>query len=394
MTEDMPVSGLFGPGFQLDPHPRLAAARAAGPLIRIEHPFLGTECWLALTYPAVRTVLADDRLVKPAEPGEPPSLNSSPPAHTRLRRLIQQAFTQRQVRALGPRIQALVDEMLDPLLARGSGDLVSELTNPLPIAVTCELVGVPRSDWAEVNRRTTGFAGGESADLIAEAFQMTWDYAVEFIAAKRACPGEDLTSALIAARDGSDRLSEDELIRLLMTLLVNGYLSSIKALANSVHALLDHPDQLALVAARPDLIDSAIEELLRFESPVTAVTWTAATDVVIEGVPVRADELVVTSFQAANRDPDYFTDPDRLDICRNPNPHLAFSHGIHHCLGKSLAQLEMRIVLETLLRRCPGLRLNGQARRQETRVVRGFESIPVALDSESVGSVATRKVGV
>ncbi|MEU7146144.1 cytochrome P450 [Nocardia sp. NPDC046473] len=389
MTVTTLGQGLYGPGFQLDPHPALATARVKSPLIRIRHPLLDVECWLALRYSAVRALLADNRIVKPVEPGEPSSLNSSPPEHTRLRGLVQLAFTRHRVKALTPRIRALTNELLDPILARGEGELVQELTNPLPMRVNCEMLGLPRSEWDEVTRCTKGFVDGEDTDRIREAFQLTNDYVVDLVAGNHARSGDDLISALIDAREGTDRLSEDELVRMLMSLLVNGYVSTALALANAVHSLTTHPDQWALLRSRPELIDSAVDELLRFEPPVSAVTWTAAESLVVEGIPIQAGDLVITSFQAANRDPDRFTQPDRLDVTRSPNPHVTFSHGIHRCLGASLARLETTIVLETLVNRCPDLHLAGPARRHDAQIVRGLAALPITTH-QGTGRAAGR----
>ncbi|MET8155777.1 cytochrome P450 [Sphaerisporangium sp. NPDC005289] len=370
----------YAPGFQADPYPVLARLRESDAVASIPHPFLpDVPAWLVLRHAAVRALVTEGKVVKPVEEGEPPSLNSAPPDHTRLRALVQQGFSTGRIEGMRARVQRVADDLVDGFAARGEADLIAELTGPLPVAVTAEMLGVPEDEHGEVRRRTAGFLYGESPEGRDRSFAESWEYLTELVAAKRARPGADMTSALIAARDGQDRLSEDELLRMLLTLLVNGFATTIWFLASAVHALLAAPSQLDLLRARPDLLPGAVEEALRYEPVVSGVTWVAERDLIVDGVPIGQGDLLITSFQSANRDPRVFADPDRFDITRSPNPHLGFSHGIHRCLGAPLARLETRIVLATVLRRLPGLRLAGEPRWQPNKVVRGLEALPVTF---------------
>ncbi|WP_248964093.1 cytochrome P450 family protein [Sphaerisporangium perillae] len=369
----------YAPGFQADPYPVLARLRETDGVVPIPHPFLDVSTWLVLRYAAVRSLVTNGRVVKPVEEGEPPSLNSAPPDHTRLRRLVQQGFSTGRIEGMRSRVQRIADDLVDGFAGRGEADLIAELTGPLPVIVTAEMLGVPAGEHDEVRRRTAGFLHGESAEGRDESFKLSWEYLVDLVAAKRARPGPDMTSALIAARDDEDRLSEDELVRMLLTLLVNGFATTIWFIASAVHALLADPGQQELLRRRPDLLPGAVEETLRCEPVVSGVTWVADEDLVVDGVRIPRGDLLITSFQSANRDPRVFADPDRFDISRSPNPHLGFSHGIHRCLGAPLARMETRIVLATLLRRLPGLALAREPRWQPNKVVRGLEELPVTF---------------
>ncbi|HEY6423142.1 MAG TPA: cytochrome P450 [Pseudonocardiaceae bacterium] len=357
-------------------HARYAELAAAGPVHRIELP-TGEPAWLITGYDEAHQALHDPRLVKSpavATVGAgmlPPEifaavtqhmLNRNPPDHTRLRRLVTAAFTRRRIEQLAPRIQQITDELLDAIAGSDATrvDLIDSFAYPLPLTVICELLGVPtqRRDefggWSTIV--VTGVLAGRDA-LVAASTAMV-GYLRELVDTKRATPADDLLSALVTARDGQDRLSEDELTSMVFLLLVAGHETTVNLIGNGVRALLTHPEQLALLRAQPHRLPEAIEELLRFDGPLQVATFRRTTEPVhLAGITIPAGETVIPGLLAANRDPTCTTQPDTLDTTRTATPHLAFGHGIHHCLGAPLARLEGRIALGTLLTRFPHLRL-------------------------------------
>lgn len=382
------------------------ALTAAGPVHRVRFPS-GTEGWLVTGYDAARWVLSDPRFIK-GGPGNGPYqdrlpahvvaatdhhlLNFDPPDHTRLRRLLTAAFTRRRSEQLAPRIQELTDSLLDGLERRlaegGPVDLIAEFAYPLPIAVICELLGIPESDrgdfraWTAplVNMTMYGF------EVYAQAATAMVDYVHELLAHKRAEPGDDLLSALIAVRDEGDRLSEDELTSTVFLLLLAGHETTVNLIANGVRALLMHPDQLAALRAAPERTAAAVEELLRYDGPLQAALPTmTAEPAQIEGVQVAAGEVVVVSLLAANRDPKRLPGADQLDLTRPETPHLAFGHGIHRCVGAPLAQVEGRIALGSLIRRFDRLELAVPATnlvRAPGLLMNALITLPVQLSSD------------
>ncbi len=362
-----------------DPYPGLARLRERGPAVRVQTSFMG-EVWLVSRYELARELLADPRFSRRrADDGEVAAVDSDPPDHTRIRKLVGKAFTHHRIQRLRPWVQNLVDGMLDELAASaGPVDLLDRLAYPLPIAVICEMLGAPESDRADVRERTEKILAGEVAENREEVYSRTKAYITRLIATKRANPGDDLTSALIAAREGGSRFTEPELVELGIALIAAGYATTTNLIGNGIHALLTNPDQLDLLRRQPALIDSAVEEFLRYESSFSAAGQIAKEDVEIEDLVIRQGDVVLISFCGANRDPLRFPDPDRLDITRGPNPHLAFSHGIHHCLGAPLARMEARIAIGTLVRRFPRVRLSGATRWREN-IMRGLHELPVVL---------------
>lgn len=290
-------------------------------------------------------------------------LDSDPPRHTRLRRLVARAFTARRVESLRPRVQQITDELLDAMAARPDrrADLIAAFAAPLPMTVICELLGVPGLD----RQRFRSWSGeivaplnGVGADP--RAVEEMTAYLLELVAAKAEDPGEDLLSALIRTRDeDGGRLSPDELIGMAFLLLVAGHETTVNLIGNGVRALLAHPDQLAALRADPDaLIDGAVEEMLRYDGPVQHATYRfAATDLELGGVSIEAGSSVLVALAAADRDPARFAHPgpDVFDIRRTGPGHLAFGHGIHFCLGAPLARMEARIAVRALLDRFPDL---------------------------------------
>ncbi|MGH3777116.1 MAG: cytochrome P450 family protein [Pseudonocardiaceae bacterium] len=381
-------------------HGTYAEFAATGPVHRIVLP-TGEPAWLITGYDEARKALHDPRLVKSeatmANIGRdllPPEvframshhmLNSKAPDHTRLRRLVTAAFTRRRVEQLAPRIQQITDELLDAMATAKQVDLIDSFAYPLPLTVICELLGVPTDRRAEFRDWTSIMVTGVLAgpDVFAAAATAMVSYLHELIDAKRAALADDLLSALVAVRDGEDRLTEDELTSMAFLLLVAGHETTVNLIGNGTLALLTHPEQLTLLRTQPDLLPDAVEELLRFDGPVQVATFRMTAEPVdIGGITIPAGEIVAPGLLAANRDPACTAQPDALDITRTNNPHLAFGHGIHHCLGAPLARLEGRIALGTLLSRFPRLRLAVPAEQLTWRpgvLMNGLTALPVAM---------------
>jgi cytochrome P450 len=372
MTEE-PLSFPFPPGSPYDPPPELARLRGECPVARVTMPS-GDRAWVATRHADVRQIYADRRFSRAAtaKPGAPafsraaPQAPSSiifldPPEHSRLRRLIAPAFHPQRIRAFRPVIERITAGLLDELAAGPvPADLVAGFAKPLPMRVICHVLGVPYADherfaaWGEaaVNISKGGVDGVRAARAALE------QYLTGLIAVKRREPADDVLTALVQARDEQDRLTEAELLDLSIALLLAGYETTVRQLACCVVALLRHPDQLAMLRERPELLDRAVDEMLR-HTPLTTINFmrVATEDVELGGVTVRAGEAVMPLVISANRDPAVFADPDRLDITRADNPHLAFGHGAHYCTGAQLARIELAVALDALLRRFPQLKL-------------------------------------
>lgn len=360
--------------------------------------------WVVTGHAACRAALADPRLSKDGATeayarheglpvGGPGGgltshmLNSDPPRHTRLRRLVQQAFTQRRVTELRPRIEAHVAALLDALDGTDEAeevDLIARFALPLPLAVIFDLLGADPGAHGilQVRGHTVSGDGGDGEVSVATAEAML-ERLRALIADKRACPGDDLLSALLAARDDGDRLTGHEVTSMAFLLVIAGHQTTVNLVANGLHALLAHPAQLAAVRADPSLVPALTEEALRHESPFALASLRYTTEpVTIDGTTIPAGEFVQIALAAANRDPEVFPDPDRFDITRDVSRHLAFGHGVHHCLGAPLARLQAEIAFVHVLRRFPGLRLADPERTaewQDNPRHRGLLTLPVRL---------------
>jgi cytochrome P450 len=379
------------------------ALAAAGPVLRIPSPG-GGEAWLVTGYAEARAALNDPRLVKAPPPPVTPlrrerlanatwitshMLLRDGAEHERLRKLVLAAFTRPRVEALEPSIRAIADVLLDDLIVAGKDgatvDLLAGFAFPLPMSVICELMGVPaglREDirvGMEPTFRGIGMTDEEwlpKVDLLEASLR-------KLVAIKRRDPGDDLISALIAVRDGGDMLSEDELLSMAFVLIAAGHETTVHLIANGVQALLTHPEQWELLLAEPKRIPAAVEELLRWCGPVQ-VTFPliAAAAVELGGAEIAPGELVIVTLLAANRDAAQHDDPHVLDITREPRQHIGFGHGIHHCLGATMARLEARIAFEALVRRCPGMRLAVPADElvwEPSFIFHGLARLPVSL---------------
>ncbi|TDT42701.1 cytochrome P450 [Streptomyces sp. BK208] len=392
MASDKPLDlAALGDDFARDPYPVYERLRTQGPVHRVWMPE-GAEVWLVVGHAESRAALTDPRLSKQwkhaAEsfPIKSPSgshmMNSDPPQHTRLRKLVAREFTPRRIEALRPRVQEITDELLDKMLAEpgGRADLVDSFSFPLPMSVICELLGVPFLDQAEVRRWADAAV---SAQDPAERRAAAAD-AARFIAAlvdeKRRRPGADLLSALTVDEEG-DRLTTDELMGTVFLLIVAGHETTTNLIGNGVCALLRHPDQLAELRADFSLLEGAVEEMLRYDGAVESATFRFATEPLdMGGHRIAPGEAVMVDLNAANRDGTRFDDPDRFDIRRPTAGHVAFGHGIHHCLGAPLARMEARIAIRSLLERCPRLELDTDPHLVPWRhgiLVRGPHRLPV-----------------
>ncbi|MCX5243334.1 cytochrome P450 [Streptomyces prunicolor] len=384
---------------KLDFDPLYAALRREQPLCRVQLPY-GEPAWLATRYEDVKVVLGDPRFSRAAAVGrdQPRSrpypagagamISLDPPEHSRLRRLVAKAFTMRRIDQLRPRVQQIADGLVDTMLAEGPPtDLVRDFGLPLPIAVMCELLGVPFEDrgdfrrWADAYLSTSKFTREQVADSRAQLRE----YVSGLTAERRSEPQDDLLSALVAARDAEDRLSEEELLTMAETILVAGHETTATQIPNFVYLLLTNPDQLAALRADLDLVPRAVEELLRYipAGAGSSQPRYALEDVELGGVTVRAGEPVVVDRSSANRDETVYTDPEELDLTRKEAPHIGFGHGAHHCLGAPLARMELQVTLHTLLTRLPGLRFADSADDVVWKSgvsTRGPERMPVTWD--------------
>jgi cytochrome P450 PksS len=314
-------------------------------------------------------------------------LDLDAPDHARLRGLVHQAFTPRLVERLRDRIQARADELLDTARRMAGGgpiDLVGAYALPLPATVIADLLGVPPSDRHRFHRwssRIVGVSSGAGALWMLPAALAFLRYVRGLVARRRADPGDDLITALLRAEEADDRLSEDDLLAMIFLLLVAGHETTVNLIAGGTLALLDHPDQLERLRADPALLGTAIEELLRYSSPLDLATERyARTEVTIAGTTIPAGALTFAVIGSANRDEEQFAEPDALDLARQPNRHLAFGQGAHYCLGAPLARLEGQIALATLLRRAPDLRLavpRASLRWRRSLFMRGLRELPV-----------------
>lgn len=349
--------------------PEFARLRDEEPVTRVVLP-TGDQAWLVTRYADVRKVLSDARFSRAAaeapdaprlgktSPGPQTILGMDPPEHTRLRRLVSQAFTARRIEELRPRTEQLANELMHAVgVAPRPVDLMATYALVLPIKVIFELLGVPYEDGDRLHSWTDVIfsLGGYSAEEVAEARGKLRDYLGEMIAERRREPTDDLLGVLVTARDEGQKLDESELVEFALILLTVGHMSTASTLTSSLYTLLRQPGALARLHESPELVPSAVEELLRYNP--FALTGTqlrvALTDVELGGATIAAGDGVIATVAAANRDAAVFDRPDELDLGREDNPHLAFGYGVHHCLGAQLARMELQVALTTVIRRLP-----------------------------------------
>jgi len=386
------------PEFLEDPYPTYHRLRSEDP---VHHNPLGF--WVLTRYEDVVAVLRDPRFVKEpiaafvaARFGAPvpaiglSMLDRDPPDHTRLRGLVSKAFTPRVVETLRPRIQRIVDDILTRVAGRGEMDVIEELAYPLPVIVICEMLGVPVEDHERFKGWSLDIARGLDAVMLppdsdvakrsVAARRALADYFRQLIAERRAAPRADMLSALIAAEEAGDTLSEDELLATCILLLIAGHETTVNLIGNGTRALLRHPGELRRLRDDPRLVAGAVEELLRWDGPVQRTARIPSEDVPIGGRTIPKGDMVMPFIGAADRDPAQFPDPDRLDIARADNRHIAFGWGIHFCLGAPLARVEGQIAIDTLVRRLPGLALaTGRPEYRQSLTLRGLKALPVTF---------------
>ncbi len=380
-----------------DPYPSLAILRQAGTPVWSDE--LGM--FLAATHADANQVLRSKSLQRVFTPQQPDDhwstfnylhadslLDSEPPKHTRLRSLVTQAFNPRTINALQPDIARIVDELLDEMshtIDSGTADLIADFAEPLPVKVIASLLGFPGSDehllrpWSQAIVKMYEVAVDD--DTRQEARKAADEFAAyvdDLMRQRKDQPGDDLISQLAAVEDGGDRLSTQELIATCVLLLNAGHEASVNGLGNGLVAAMERPEQMERLRDNPDQVSpTAIEEFLRFDSPLHLFERTATQDTDIGGVTVAAGQKIAALLGSANRDESVFDRPEQMDLTRDPNPHIGFGAGIHFCIGAPLARMEMSVALPALIKRFPGLELSGKPVSRGTFVLRGWATIPV-----------------
>lgn len=403
-VESSPVK--FTPALPGEPVPEIRRLSGGRPVFRAELPD-GRLVWLVSGYENVRQMITDprfsrahavapDRAQQGFEMFAAGSINGmDPPEHTRLRKLVASAFTARRVQAMRPRVATIVDELLDAMLSGPQpADLVSGFSLPLPAQVICEMLGVPAGDTERFHAWSDTVMGDwqRDSDEIMAALIELYGYFGRLIELKRAQPTNDLTSALIAARDDADRLSEDELNVLCCTLLIGGHETTANQINLALLLLLDHPAELAKLRSDPALIPGAVEELLRFSrlgGLAPARVTTEAVD--LGGATIPAGAEVIPLFASANRDPAVFSDPERFDVSRDAANHLSFGAGVHHCVGAQLARVELQEAFRGLIGRLPGLRLAvpvSELQFKPGMAIHSLRELPVRWDDPGSGAAS------
>jgi cytochrome P450 PksS len=390
---------LSSPAFKANPYPFYARLRAESPVHRMKQSFWLPTVWVVSRYADVLAVLKDDRFSndftsklpwtpRTTRPLTHTMLNRDPPDHTRLRALVNKAFTPRVVETMRGRVEAVCNGLLDGAQARGRMDLVREYALPVPLTIISDLLGIPQEDrrqFAGWSKKVAAGTSGALLDLLLgqPALFRAVRYLRKLIALRRDQPGDDLVTALVEAEEAGDKLSEDELIGTIALLLLAGYETTINLIASGTLALVQHADQRARFQADPELVEPAVEELLRYTSPADFAAFRLAReDVPVAGTVIPRGSIVLAALTSANRDERQFPEPDHLDLGREPNRHLAFGIGPHFCVGAPLARLEGQIALSALFRRFPGLRLEVAPERLRWRralIFRGLEELPIAL---------------
>ena len=390
-----------------NPYPIYSVIRTVRPVLEVPVPkYAGPGMWMLTRYRDVHSVLRDPRFsverlraplmrdnldrmpefLRQSATGMRSMLIMDPPDHTRIRKLVNKAFTPKRIAALRGHIEAIVGELADEAQAKGTFDLIHDVAEPLPAIVIAELLGVPVEDHRRFRQWSSAMINGfasPSAEARAtgtEAARQIFDYLADIIAARRRAPREDLISAMIAAQEERDALTDAELLATGNLLLLAGHETTTNLIGNGTLALLREPDQWKRLCNERALLPTAIEELLRYDGPVQATVRVALEDVAIDDQVIPEGSLVLVSIGSANHDPDTFEDPDQLDLARDPNPHLAFGFGAHFCLGAPLARLEAQLAFDALTKQFPGLSLvEDRPVYRANPVLRGLTSLEVAV---------------
>jgi cytochrome P450 len=400
MASDEILFNPLLPEFHADPYPFYKRLREEDPVHQSPMGF-----WVLTRYEDCVTALRDQRFGREGfaellsavygdgtEPGTLPRsmLFRDPPDHTRLRALVSKAFTPKVIEQMRGHIQEIVDRLLGAVQGKGEMDVIADLAYPLPVTVICEMLGVPLSDHESIKHWSADIARSldaiglpsdvEIVDRGRIARREIGDYFRRLVPKRRANPQNDLLTGLIAAEEQGDKLSEGEVIAMCVLLFIAGHETTVNLIGNGLLALLRHPEQLAVLRQNPTMVPAAVEELLRYDSPVQRTARVTNADVEIGGKQIAKGAMVVTAIGAANRDPAQFTDPDRLDITRKDVRHVSFGFGIHFCLGAPLARVEGQIALGTLLQRMPRLALGESTPAwRESSVLRGLKRLRVTF---------------
>ena len=392
---------IWDPEFRANPYPHYGALLASPPHVIQFGPMPGA---IVARYADVSAALRDHEhfsnvpsasLPEPAYKGpfypERDLLGQDPPVHTQLRRLISRDFTPKRIREMEPRIREIARTILDRAVEKGEFDVMRDLANVLPVVVIAEMLGVPPEkyatfkEWSDrVIEGGNQFPGlGAPAPELIEAIESLAGYFRDEVAKRRDQPGSDLVSALVAARDQGDALSETALVQFIVLLLLAGNETSTNLIGNGTLALMRNPDQLALLRRDPGLLPRAIEEMLRYDPPVQATGRFVKSSLKLGGAELLAGTFAIMVLAAANRDPSQFKNPEKFDITRDPNEHVAFGEGIHFCIGAPLARMEARIAFDAMFERFPRLRLKDPAMKPTYKgsyFLRGLGSLPLAID--------------
>ncbi|MFD1660351.1 cytochrome P450 [Streptomyces caeni] len=394
----------WDPAFVADPYPAYAELRARGRV----HYYEPSDQWLVPHHADVSALLRDRRLGRTyrhrfthedfGRSAPPPEhepfhtlndhgmLDLEPPDHTRIRRLVSKAFTPRTVERLGPYARALAGDLASRLAEAGGGDLLTDVAEPLPVAVIAEMLGIPEADRAPLRPWSADICGMYELNPSEEAARKAVRASVEFsaylrelIEERRRRPGQDLISGLIAAHDEGDRLTEQEMVSTCVLLLNAGHEATVNATVNGWWALLRHPDRLAALRADHSLVPSAVEELMRYDTPLQLFERWVLDEIEIDGTVIPRGAEIAMLFGSANHDPAVFDAPERLDLARRDNPHISFSAGIHYCIGAPLARIELTASMTALLERAPTLRLAAEPERKPNFVIRGLKGLEVEI---------------
>lgn len=394
----------LSPAFRNNPYPTYEMLRASSPILYAED----LNMWFISAYEDVSTLLRDhrfgrsiDHVLTREQRGLPPKpahlapfnklsehsmFDKEPPDHTRLRSLVHKAFTPRRVENLRGQIQTITDQLLDAVQERGTMDMLADFAVPLPVTVIAELLGIPESDRHLLRPWSQDIVTMYELDHTQEQEHRAIQAAVEFSAylrdlarERREHPQDDLITALALVQEEGDRLTEDELVATCVLLLNAGHEATVNVIGNGMFALLSNPDQFDLLKRQPDAVPTAVEEMMRYDTPLQLFRRWVLEDVTYKGHQFKQGTEIALLFGSANRDPARFDNPDVLDVTRRDNPHISFSLGIHYCLGAPLARLELQIAVATLLRRMPNLRLVEPPQYRDSVVIRGLRELKVAF---------------
>lgn len=394
----------LSPAFRNNPYPTYEMLRASSPILYAED----LNMWFISAYEDVSTLLRDhrfgrsiDHVLTREQRGLPPKpahlapfnklsehsmFDKEPPDHTRLRSLVHKAFTPRRVENLRGQIQTITDQLLDAVQERGTMDMLADFAVPLPVTVIAELLGIPESDRHLLRPWSQDIVTMYELDHTQEQEHRAIQVAVEFSAylrdlarERREHPQDDLITALALVQEEGDRLTEDELVATCVLLLNAGHEATVNVIGNGMFALLSNPDQFDLLKRQPDAVPTAVEEMMRYDTPLQLFRRWVLEDVTYKGHQFKQGTEIALLFGSANRDPARFDNPDVLDVTRRDNPHISFSLGIHYCLGAPLARLELQIAVAILLRRMPNLRLVEPPQYRDSVVIRGLRELKVAF---------------